>query len=81
MQHKKILERSLPDTLKLSIAKKIENNLFSKVIQSTRRFSLVTFALTLFQMQITFLSGLKAMGEIRALFAAEVSLNMFSQNI
>ena len=81
MQHKKILERSLPDTLKLSIAKKIENNLFSKVIQSKRRFSLVTIALTLFQMQITFLSGLKAMGEIRALFAAEVSLNMFSQNI
>uniref|UniRef100_A0A7S0MT42 Ion transport domain-containing protein n=1 Tax=Cryptomonas curvata TaxID=233186 RepID=A0A7S0MT42_9CRYP len=30
-QHQKILERKLPDTLKLSIAKKIENNLFLKV--------------------------------------------------
>jgi hypothetical protein len=31
MQHKKILERTIPDALKLSIAQKIENNLFSKV--------------------------------------------------
>jgi hypothetical protein len=30
-QHKKILERTIPDVLKLSIARKIENNLFSKV--------------------------------------------------
>jgi hypothetical protein len=32
MQHKKILGRKLPEALKLSIAKKMENNLFSKVI-------------------------------------------------
>ena len=32
IQHKQILERTLPDALKLSIAKKIENNLFSKVL-------------------------------------------------
>ena len=31
-QHKRILQRMLPDNLKLSIAQKIENNLFSKVI-------------------------------------------------
>ena len=31
LQHKKILERKLPESLKLAIAKKIENNLFSKV--------------------------------------------------
>ncbi len=33
IQHKKILERTIPDALKLSIARKIENNLFSKVCQ------------------------------------------------
>ncbi len=32
IQHKQILERTLPDAIKLvAIAKKIENNLFSKV--------------------------------------------------
>jgi hypothetical protein len=31
MQHKKVLERTLPDVLKQAIAKNIENNLFSKV--------------------------------------------------
>jgi hypothetical protein len=31
VQHQTILERTLPEALKLSIAKKIENNLFSKV--------------------------------------------------
>jgi hypothetical protein len=31
IQHKKILERTIPDGLKLSIARKIENNLFSRV--------------------------------------------------
>ena len=35
LQHKAILERKLPDNLKLSIAKKIENNLFSKVLFSS----------------------------------------------
>ena len=36
MQHKAILERRLPDTLKLEIAKKIENNLFSKVVHRSQ---------------------------------------------
>jgi hypothetical protein len=31
VQHKAILERALPDYLKLAIARKIENNLFLKV--------------------------------------------------
>jgi hypothetical protein len=31
VQHKAIMERKLPESIKLSIAKKIENNLFSKV--------------------------------------------------
>ena len=30
-QHKKVLEKVLPETLKITIAQKIENNLFSKV--------------------------------------------------
>jgi hypothetical protein len=30
IQHQKILERPLPEALKQSIARKIENNLFSK---------------------------------------------------
>jgi hypothetical protein len=30
-QHKHVLERELPDTLRLSIARQIENNLFAKV--------------------------------------------------
>ncbi len=30
--HKTLLERKLPDALKLAIAKQIENNLFSKVM-------------------------------------------------
>jgi hypothetical protein len=37
MQHKKILERTIPDALKLSIARKIENNLFSKVCYIDRK--------------------------------------------
>ena len=32
VQNKKILQRALPATLKLSIAKNIENHLFSKVL-------------------------------------------------
>ncbi len=32
LQHKSILQRKLPESIKLSIAKEIENNLFSKVI-------------------------------------------------
>lgn len=34
LQNKTILQKTLPDTLKLSIAQKIENNLFSKVGQT-----------------------------------------------
>ena len=37
LQHQRILERQLPETLKLSIAKKIENNLFLKVNSSRRK--------------------------------------------
>jgi hypothetical protein len=32
-QQKDILKRNIPENLKLAIAKKIENNLFSKVLQ------------------------------------------------
>ena len=31
IQHKAVLQRKIPDRLKISIAKRIENNLFSKV--------------------------------------------------
>jgi hypothetical protein len=34
MQQKSILQKTLPEELKLSIAKKIENHLFSKVLFS-----------------------------------------------
>ena len=74
MKHKKILERALPDALKLSIAKKIENNLFSKVFKIWFWIEISSYFIHTFQSQITFLSGLKAMGEIRALFAAEVTI-------
>ena len=32
MQHKKVLEKVLPESLKIAIAQKIENHLFSKVL-------------------------------------------------
>ena len=34
MQHKKVLEKVLPESLKIAIAQKIENHLFSKVLLS-----------------------------------------------
>ncbi len=72
MKHKKILERALPEALKLSIARKIENNLFSKVIEfkgfNNRHVSESLY--TLFMHQISFLVGV--ISEIRTLFAAEV---------
>jgi hypothetical protein len=80
IQHKKILERTIPDALKLSIARKIENNLFSKVSPSwmqalgSIQALTVVFMLTSVVFQISFLVGLTAMGEIRTLFAAEVNL-------
>ena len=71
-QHKKILERTIPDVLKLSIARKIENNLFSKV----GNFTCCMFFLGVFDsfpcIQISFLVGLGDMGEIRTHFTAEV---------
>ena len=71
------MERALPDSLKLSIAKKIENNLFSKVIGFNNRFILNPIKFKGLNLQVTFLSGLKAVGEIRALFAAEVFSQYF----
>ena len=40
LQHQRILERKLPDTLKLSIAKKVENNLFLKVSKRWIKYEL-----------------------------------------
>jgi hypothetical protein len=71
IQHKKILERTIPDALKLSIARKIENNLFSKVNFDAGRCRDYQ-VLYIICVQISFLVGLTAMGEIRTLFAAEV---------
>jgi hypothetical protein len=42
-QHKAILERKLPDNLKLAIAKTIENNLFAKVFAKCPLAVLLTF--------------------------------------
>ncbi len=71
-QHKTILERSLPEYLKLSIAKKIENNLFSKVLP----FAFFKWKTSKWMawLQITFLVGLYEIGEIRTQFAAEVCI-------
>ncbi len=77
VQHKKILERTIPDALKLNIARKIENNLFSKV----HNCSACTWLSNILHIsetdqycnQISFLVGLGAMGEMRTLFTAEVS--------
>ncbi len=44
IKHKIILERTLPDALKLAIAQKIENNLFSKV-----RFRFMIYAIPIVQ--------------------------------
>jgi hypothetical protein len=74
-QHKKILERTIPDVLKLSIARKIENNLFSKVCQPLVLKSPIVYHSSytcVIYIQITFLVGLSAMGEMRTLFTAEV---------
>ncbi len=73
LQHKKILERTIPDVLKLSIARRIENKLFSKVWilrEGWCAFSLRIWISVGFQ--ISFLVGLREMGEIKTLFAAEV---------
>jgi hypothetical protein len=42
-QQKEILKRSIPENLKLAIAKKIENNLFSKVFITELIVSAVSF--------------------------------------
>ena len=38
LQHKNILRRQLPEHLKLAIAEKIENKLFSKVPRATKSY-------------------------------------------
>ncbi len=83
-KHKKILERTIPDSLKLSIARKIENNLFSKVqsfssvLDDSRFLNKQTYFLWF---QISFLVGLKEMGEIRTLFTAEVYTSITPRTI
>ncbi len=75
IKQKNILERTLPDALKLLIAQKIENNLFSKVctFQSVLpSYIQISRDISDCRLQIMFLVGLKGMGEIRTLFAGEV---------
>jgi hypothetical protein len=38
LQYRAIMQRKIPDTLKLAIAKRIENNLFSKVAEPIEYF-------------------------------------------
>ena len=71
IQNKTILQRALPATLKLSIAKNIENHLFSKV-KVLKIICLEALWLLHFSFQVSFLLGLGGIGEIRTLFAAEV---------
>jgi hypothetical protein len=81
-QHKDILERHLPDNLKLTIAKRIENNLFSKVVHFK---PLTIFAFVLHHgvslPQVPFLSTMHCVGNIRTLFSAEVSRFIMNQTI
>ena len=82
-QQKSILERTLPESLKLAIARRIENNLFSRVNsigffpfiesysflfwQSQKRLIRSLFWVD----QVPFLTGMGAISEIRTLFAAQ----------
>ena len=74
LQLKDILQRQLPDSLKLSIAKQIENNLFAKVLLVKKRLdcNIIIVIVLLPLLQISFLVGLRGIGEIRTLFSAEV---------
>lgn len=83
-----MLQRSIPDALKLSIARKIENNLFSKVYPAVLGcfLSLAVSLCGCFLLnsiaslmcvvndgiQISFLVGLQRISEIRTLFTAQV---------
>ena len=77
LQNKTILQRALPPALKLAIAKKIENNLFSKVKERSRllRFQASGRSMIILRdfAKVSFLVGLGGIGEIRTLFAAEAS--------
>ncbi len=69
-QHRALLERKLPDSLKFEIAKRIENNMFSKVLTHLKLFSIRQ--IKILRMQVPFLSGMKGIGQIRTTFSAEV---------
>jgi hypothetical protein len=72
-QHKDILERPLPDSIKLNIAKRIENNLYSKVVYIKQYLlSLLFHSMMSFWLQVPFLSSMHGVGNIRTLFSAEV---------
>ena len=85
LQQTRALEKPLPEAWKLAIARKIENNLMSKVnlpcvtrIESSCKPKYSTTAsldsaTEFLLVQIPFLSSLADMGEIRTLFSAEVS--------
>ncbi len=70
-QHRDILERHLPDQLKLNIAKRIENNLYSKVVKGLPATACMTGPDLVFS-QVPFLSTMHGVGNIRTLFSAEV---------
>ena len=81
-QQRDILSRSLPENLKLAIAKRIENNIFSKVkknfYEPTNKLSLSLLSLhfnkvTSLHLQVPFLTGMHGLGDIRTMFSAEVS--------
>jgi hypothetical protein len=67
-----MLQRHLPEDLKLAIAKQIENNLFAKVhsleIESCQRKAHISST------QVPFLSEMHDMGEICNMFSAESSV-------
>jgi hypothetical protein len=73
-QHRDILERHLPDSLKMSIAKRIENNLYSKVVHGMLKQPPPVKPDIIWQ-QVPFLSTMHGVGNIRTLFSAEVCLS------
>ena len=73
-QRKNILQKVLPDMLKISIARNIENDSFTKVILNQVAFLFVSCNwIRNCMFQVSFLAGLHEIAEIQTLFSAEVS--------
>ena len=83
LQHKNILRRQLPEHLKLAIAEKIENKLFSKVLRAISVLSksdackmeqwFLNYHIKSENVQVPFLTGMNYCKKLKTLFAGEVT--------